>query len=225
MNNIELVVFDWDGTLMDSTGAITESIQLAAADLNLPIPSDADASHVIGLGLQDALKLAVPSLPGSRLAEFVERYRVHYFERDQVLRPFAGAETLLLALNARQVPTAIATGKSRIGLDRALQSVAWQHFFKSSRCADEGLPKPDPWMLNQLCQQLGVAPQQTVMIGDTSHDLRMAQAAGAWSVAVTYGAHPEDELRRAGAVAYCDSPADLQQFLLPRCINPARYQG
>ena len=219
MNNIELVVFDWDGTLMDSTRAIAESIQLAAGDLGLRVPDFEAATHVIGLGLKDALRIAVPTLPPERLNDFVDRYKVHYLERDLLLRPFAGVVELLTELKSRQIPTAIATGKSRIGLDRALQSVGWGHFFQTSRCADEGIPKPDPWMLNEVCRELGFSPKKTVMIGDTSHDLLMAEAAGAWSVAVTYGAHSLTELERVGAAGYCNSPHALQQFLMPRCLG------
>ena len=219
MNNIELVVFDWDGTLMDSTRAIAESIQLAAADLGLPVPDDEAASHVIGLGLKDALRTAVPSLPPGRINEFVDRYKVHYFERDLLLRPFEGAVELLEELKSRRIPAAIATGKSRVGLDRALESIGWRHYFKTSRCADEGIPKPDPWMLNEVCRELGHLTGNTVMIGDTSHDLLMAKTAGAWSVAVTYGAHPLSELERIGAASYCDSPTTLRQFLIPRCVS------
>lgn len=221
MKDIALVVFDWDGTLMDSTRAITESIQLAARDLDLPVPSDQEASHVIGLGLHDALKLAVPSLPPSRLTEFVERYSVHYLERDRVLQPFAGAEDLLRALKNRRIATAIATGKSRLGLNRALDSVGWGHYFETSRCADEGIPKPDPWMLNELCRQMASAPGKTVMIGDTSHDLLMAKAAGVWAIAVTYGAHPMAELQRIGAAGFCDSATELRELLLPLCVSRA----
>lgn len=214
MKPIGLVVFDWDGTLVDSTRAIAESIQGAARDLGLPVPSDAAASHVIGLGLKDALRISVPDLPADLLPAFVERYRVHYFERDTALKPFAGIQTLLDTLQNAGVPLAVATGKGRLGLNRALATAGWQGCFVTTRCADEGKPKPDPDMLFEVCRQVGVPPARTVMVGDTSHDIHMAHSAGAWSIGVTYGAHPRDELERAGAHHLCQDPAELLNHLL-----------
>ena len=213
---IALVVFDWDGTLMDSTAAIVEAIQAAAADREVPVPTRAQAAHVIGLGLHEALARAVPALPAERLPAFVERYRLHYLRRDPALAPFAGVERLLSALAAAGVPMAIATGKSRVGLDRALAQTGWSQRFVASRCADEGRPKPDPWMLNDLCAALEASPQRTVMIGDTTHDLDMAAAAGARAVAVTWGAHPAAELAQRSPDAALDTVEALQAWLLPR---------
>ena len=213
---IALVVFDWDGTLMDSTAAIVEAIQAAAADLELPVPTQAQAAHVIGLGLHEALARAVPALPPERLPAFVERYRIHYFRRDPTLAPFAGVDRLLSALEAAGVPMAVATGKSRVGLDRALAQTGWSRRFVASRCADEGRPKPDPWMLNDLCSALDAPPQRTVMIGDTTHDLDMAAAAGTRSVAVTWGAHPAAALAQRAPDAALDTVEALQAWLLAR---------
>ena len=218
-NLIQLVVFDWDGTLMDSTGAISESIRLAAADMGLPVPTVAAANHVIGLGLADALAHAVPSLKKQDMSAFSARYRHHYMVRDQQLQVFDGAAQLLSALNRAGVPVAIATGKSRLGLNRALATAAWNHHFVTSRCADEGNPKPHPWMLLDICAELTVAPASTVMIGDTTHDLTMARSAGARSVAVSYGAHPLDQLHQCQPETVCGSIDQLRHWLLPRLAS------
>lgn len=214
--DFDLVVFDWDGTLVDSTGAITESIRGAAADLGLAIPTREQASHVIGLGLHDALRLAVPDLANERLPAFVERYGCHFLKQGQSFLPFDGIRELLGELNGSRQWVAIATGKSRVGLNRGLEQMGWQRQFITTRCADEGRPKPDPWMLLDICEELGVSPSRAVMIGDTTHDLGMARDAGAASIAVTYGAHPHAELDAFGATAIVHSVAQLREWLVPR---------
>ena len=159
-----LVVFDWDGTLMDTTGAIVHAIRQSAADLGLPVPSPERAAHVIGLGMLDALAHAVPELPRERVPEYLERYRLHYFSRDATLAPFEGIVGLLERLAASDAWVAVATGKSRAGLDRALEQTGWSRFFVTTRTADEGAPKPDPWMLRDICEELGVDAGDAVMI-------------------------------------------------------------
>lgn len=212
----DLVVFDWDGTLIDSTGAITEAIRSSAGDLGLEVPTRERASHVIGLGLLEAIHYAVPAIKREQIPAFVERYRHHFLSKDADLVPFEGIESLLFELHTQGAVLAIATGKSRVGLDRGLVHTGWGPRFRTTRCADEGAPKPDPWMLNDICAELEVAPQRTVMIGDTTHDLRMAASAGAGAVAVTYGAHPVDELGAHAPLAMAASVADLRSWLLPR---------
>jgi phosphoglycolate phosphatase len=213
-----LLVFDWDGTLVDSTQAISRAMQYAARDLGLDVPSDRQASHVIGLGLHEALRLAVPGLPSARLPEFVDRYRHHYLARDAGLAPFEGIDSLLVELRHCGAMLAVATGKSRAGLDRALDQMQWRPYFESSRCADEGEPKPHPWMLRDLCDELEVAAEQVVMVGDTTHDLSMAKAAGCRAIAVTYGAHPRDVLLQEPSVAVVDHVPALREALL-RCLG------
>jgi phosphoglycolate phosphatase len=213
LERFDLVVFDWDGTLIDSTVAITRSIQAAAADLGLPVPSDEQASHVIGLGLQDALARAVPQLRPEQAKDFSLRYRHHYFAADATLELFAGARELLAALRVRGLPVAVATGKSHVGLMRAFGYTGMAGVFAATRCADQTHPKPHPAMLLELADQLLVEPERTLMIGDTTHDLQMAAAAGAGAVGVTYGAHPREQLAACAPLALVDSIAELHAWL------------
>lgn len=208
-----LVVFDWDGTLMDTTAAIVHAIRQSAADLGLAVPTLQQAAHVIGLGMSEALAYAVPDLQPASLPHYLERYRSHYFARDGALAPFAGIESLLADLAASDAWVAIATGKSRSGLQRALEQTGWAPYFITTRTADEGAPKPDPWMLSDICEELGVSPAETVMIGDTTHDLDMAIAAGTAAIGVTYGAHPRAELASRSPLALVDRAEQLAEVL------------
>ena len=209
-----LIVFDWDGTLIDSSSAIVECIQQAARDMGLEVPDRERASHVIGLGLDDSLRHAVPGLPAERTREFVACYRREFVAREGRMRLFPGILELLEALRARGHALAVATGKSRRGLERALDACGLRPYFAASRCADETEPKPHPAMLHELMRELASPPAQALMVGDTSHDLRMAAAAGVDCVAVCYGAHPEGELRALQPRACFASVPDLRQWLL-----------
>ncbi len=215
LERFDLVVFDWDGTLIDSTATIARCIQAAAADLDLPVPDFERASHVIGLGLRDALALAVPDLDAARVAAFSERYRVHYLAAEYQCDLFEGARELIDALRARQLPLAIATGKSRAGLARALAAANLERVFAATRCADQTHPKPHPAMLLELTEELRVEPARTLMIGDTTHDLQMAAAARTRAVGVTHGAHRADALRELAPLALFDSLRELHAWLLP----------
>lgn len=208
-----LVVFDWDGTLIDSAGAIAECIQAASREMGLPVPDRERASHVIGLGLHDSLMHAVPELPRERYRDFAERYRRHFLERESSMSLFAGVPQLLTGLVQRGHLLAVATGKSRAGLDRALAASALGGHFAATRCADETNPKPHPAMLQELMEEVGTEPQRVLMIGDTSHDLEMARNAGTDAVAVTYGAHPEHALRTLNPRGCVASIEDLAGWL------------
>lgn len=211
-----VVIFDWDGTLMDSTRDIVTAIQGACRDLELPVPTDAQAAWVIGLSLDEALKAAVPDLKKSMERIFLERYRHHYLLGDKSLRLFDGVSGMLDDLNARGVTLAVATGKSRVGLNRALDSTALHRRFAATRCADETFGKPHPAMLHELMDELLVEPAQVVMVGDTSHDLRMAANAGVHGLGVTYGAHPEDELRACAHQDIVRDVPSLHRWLVER---------
>ena len=212
----KVAVFDWDGTLVDSTRAIVIAMQNAAADLGLPVPTAAQASHVIGLGLHDALQMAVPTLTQERLPAYIDRYRVHYMSRDAQLGAFEGIEPMLDALTQAGIALAVATGKSRQGLNRALDQFDWRRRFVATRCADEGEPKPHPWMLQDLALELDIAPSDMLMIGDTTNDLGMARAAGASAIGVTYGAHERSQLLREPSLMLVDSVPDLRLALFSR---------
>lgn len=209
----ELIVFDWDGTLMDSAAAIASAIRAAAMDLGLDPPSEARARHVIGLGLEDALAQAMPQLEPQRYGEISERYRYHYLAQDQGLSLFSGALELLEELSNAGHMLAIATGKSRLGLDRALEVSGVGSFFHGTRCADECFSKPHPQMLDELIAEFGTRPETTLMIGDTTHDLQMARNAGVAALAVSYGAHPRQVLEAESPLLCANSVIDLAAWL------------
>ncbi len=217
--NYSLIVFDWDGTLMDSTPAIIAAIQGACRDLGLPVPPDEAAGWVIGLGLADAMRAVVPELDPSQWASFSERYRFHYYTRDPELRLFPGVEEMLHRLSLAGAQLAVATGKSRQGLDRSLQSTGLASAFAATRCADETFSKPNPAMLHELMDELLAEPLDTVMIGDTSHDLNMARNAGVHGVGVSYGAHPLEELQGAEPRIIVHSVPELTQWLHERSLT------
>jgi phosphoglycolate phosphatase len=211
--NFDLIVFDWDGTLLDSAAAIVHAIQSACVDIGATVPDAPTARSVIGLGLVVALARAVPDLPASRHQELAGRYRYHYLARDHELVLFDGVSELLTTLQSRGHTLAVATGKSRAGLDRALGHTGIGRFFAATRCADESVSKPAPDMVLELMDELAFDPSRTLVVGDTTHDLLMARHAGCASVAVTYGAHPLAELLGAQPLAHCESVDELDVWL------------
>ncbi|TMH13249.1 MAG: HAD family hydrolase [Betaproteobacteria bacterium] len=209
----DLIVFDWDGTLFDSTALITRCIQSACADVGVAVPSDRDASYVIGLGLVEALQHAAPDLPRERYPELGNRYRHHYFARQHEIVLFDGALTMLHSLKQRHHWLGVATGKSRRGLDEALNSAQLKGVFDGTRTADETASKPDPQMLLELMREFGVDPERTLMIGDTTHDLQLAANAGTPRVAVSYGAHEADAFDDFEPLHVAHTMADLHDWL------------
>ena len=185
----DLIAFDWDGTLFDSTAIIARCIQAAVRDVGGTVPSDEQATHVIGLGLAQALAHAAPDVPRERYPELGARYRHHYMARHDDISLFDGVLPMLADLKSRHHLLAVATGKSRQGLDLALSGVELHGIFDASRTADETAGKPDPRMLHELMREFGTDPGRVLMIGDTTHDLQMAVNAGCASVGVSYGAH------------------------------------
>ncbi|RZI97439.1 MAG: HAD family hydrolase [Rubrivivax sp.] len=188
----DLIAFDWDGTLFDSTTIITRCIQAAVRDVGGAVPSDRDASYVIGMGLMQALAHAAPDVPPEKYPELGNRYRHYYTKHQDDITLFDGVLPLLADLKARHHLLAVATGKSRRGLDEALSDVQLRGVFDGSRTADETAGKPHPRMLHELMREFDVAPERTLMIGDTTHDLQMAVNAGCAGVGVSYGAHEPD---------------------------------
>ncbi|TAK41035.1 MAG: HAD family hydrolase [Betaproteobacteria bacterium] len=208
-----LIVFDWDGTLIDSAATIVECIQAAAREMALPVPDEARARHVIGLGLNDSLRHAVPMLPRGQYADFAERYRQQFLAREDALQLFPGVRALLERLARRGHRLALATGKSRRGLDRALGASGLGEYFAASRCGDETHPKPHPAMLLELLRELGAQAPAALMVGDTSHDLQMARSAGVDALGVTYGAHSAAELRGLAPLECLASVEELARWL------------
>jgi phosphoglycolate phosphatase len=209
----DLIVFDWDGTLFDSTRLIARCIQAACVDVGTTVPSDRDASYVIGLGLADALRHAAPELPRERHRELAERYRHHYHARLDDIVLFDGTLPMLQALKARNHWLGVATGKNRAGLDDALRRSSLGDLFDATRCADETASKPDPRMLNELMRELGSTPARTLMIGDTTHDLQLAANAGCASVAVSFGAHAHGEFSSFRPLHVAATTAELAEWL------------
>lgn len=209
----DLIAFDWDGTLFDSTAIIVRCIQQAAVDVGGVRPSDEAAAYVIGMALAPALAHAAPDVPPEKYPELGSRYRHHYMAQQNVISLFTGVLPMLAELKARHHWLTVATGKSRRGLDDVLQSRQLQGVFDGSRTADETAGKPDPRMLQELMREFGVEPERTLMIGDTTHDLQMARNAGCASVGVSYGAHEPTDFGALEPRFIAHSVADLHQWL------------
>ncbi len=209
----QLIVFDWDGTVMDSTAVIATSIQSACRDLGLPVPSDEAARHVIGMGLVQALQHAVPEAPEHMYEPLADRYRHYFLSQDQSIPLFAGAHETIEELHDAGYALAVATGKSRKGLERVLDSSGLRRYFHASRTADETFSKPHPAMLQELMDELGMKPEEVLMVGDTTHDLQMAINAGVDAVGVTHGAHPEEQLSALKPRALLDDFHELRAWL------------
>lgn len=209
----DLIVFDWDGTLMDSTAIIASSIQAACRDMGVAEPDDATARHVIGLGLGEALRFAVPSLPEHQYGDLAARYRHHYLSKGEDIPLYAGAQDTLEELLAAEYLLAVATGKNRNGLNRVLESSGLKRYFHATRTADETASKPHPAMLHELMEELEVEPERVLMIGDTTHDLQLAINAGVDALGVTHGAHPEHALRELKPLALLDDFVALRTWL------------
>ncbi len=209
----DLIVFDWDGTVMDSTAVIAGSIQAACRDLGMTVPDDETARHVIGLGLQQALRYAVPGMPEELMPEMVARYRHHFLSQDQAIPLFAGARETIEELHDAGYWLGVATGKNRAGLDRALESTGLKKYFHATRTADQTFSKPHPAMLFELMDELAVSPERTLMVGDTTHDVQLAQNANVDVVAVGHGAHPPEQLQELNPLALVEDFAQLRAWL------------
>ena len=212
----DLIAFDWDGTLIDSTALIAGSLQLAAADLDLIVPSREDAQHVIGLGLAQAMAWLFPDLPAEKYQALIERYRFHYLQKDSEMSLFEGVLDVLMVLRERGYLLAVATGKARHALDRALVLTDMGRHFHATRCADETFSKPHPLMLLELIEEFAVEPGRVLMVGDTTHDLQMAANAGTAAIAVTCGAHPREQLLLEPHLAMLQDVRALPEWLACR---------
>ena len=209
----DLLIFDWDGTLMDSAGVIVDSIQRACEDIGLSAPSDHASRQIIGLGLTQALQALLPDLPADDYPRLVERYRHHYLGRDEQIPLFEGVASGIQQLHGHGFQLAVATGKSQLGLSRALESSGLGAWFAATRCADQTHSKPHPAMVLELIDEQDADPVRTLVIGDTSHDLLMASNAGVASLGVTYGAHEAHDLHPHAPLALMNSFAEVHAWL------------
>ncbi|EGT3625658.1 HAD family hydrolase [Morganella morganii] len=232
----DLVIFDWDGTLMDSIGKIITCIENMARALHLPIPSESDIRDIIGLSMTEALRVLFPhglNLSASSVysqpqhpknafgqgeddqyQQMRAEFKAQYLHLDATPTPlFAQAPLLIDQLHTQGYQLAVATGKARAGLDRVFEQTGLGRYFVASRCADEVHSKPHPEMISSLLKELSIAPNRALMVGDSLLDLTMAANAGIDSVGVTYGAHSAEKLLRAKPIALIDSPAQLLQYL------------
>ncbi len=208
-----MLVFDWDGTIMDSTSLIADCIRHAARASGLPEPGETEAKSVIGLGALDSIARLFPGIDAERAQSFGAHYRSHFLARDHESPLYEGMREMLASLDRPERILAVATGKSRRGLDRALGYSGLAGRFHFTRCADEGFPKPHPDMLERLMQFAGVERGEVLMIGDTTHDLDLARNAGVDAVAVAYGAHPFEVLADQRPRAVVKSVAELGEWL------------
>lgn len=215
MKQYDLVIFDWDGTLMDTVGKIVACMQQTARTLDVIEPSEQAVRDIIGLSMQEALNVLHPHADNELRQQMVEVYRQQYLSLNKMPSPlFSGAEQVLLQLKAADHLLAVATGKARVGLDRVLSATGLGQHFVASRCADEAKSKPHPQMLQQLLLQLDVPAARAVMIGDSVHDINMAHSAGIDAIGVSYGAHSRDKLATVAPKAIVDAPMQLLDVIL-----------
>ncbi len=212
-----LLVFDWDGTVMDSESRIVECLQAAIRDLGLPERSVEESKNIIGLGLREAVETLYPGSSDQLHSDLVARYRHYFLAEDSIPSPlFPGAAELLESLNDAGYLLAVATGKGRRGLDRVLDETGLGSLFVTSRCADESFSKPHPQMLEYIMDFTGSEPDETLMIGDTEYDMEMASNASTHALAVSYGVHELERLQRHQPVGVIDALTELQPWLLSR---------
>ncbi|GGP17523.1 HAD-IA family hydrolase [Silvimonas iriomotensis] len=212
--DFDLLVFDWDGTLMDSTGTITRAIQRAFADAGLPVPEQEKAAYVIGYGLKEAMQYLAPEADDAAVARIVEAYKHHYLAEDGQLVLFDGVTEALPKFREAGYMLAVATGKSRVGLNRALGTTGLGDLFEVTRTADEAFSKPHPAMLEYILDYTGVVPKRAIMIGDTTHDLQIGLNAGTATLSLGCGAHPSAALQALNPLAHFDRFADLATWIL-----------
>jgi phosphoglycolate phosphatase len=213
MSRYELIVFDWDGTLMDSTGHIVNCMQQAIKQLSIPSLDDSAISHIIGLALTEAAITLYPDASDTVIQQLANTYKQVWLESSFDPQLFDNAFSLIQQLSEKEYFLGVATGKSRRGLDKVLKSTALSDFFHATRCADECHSKPHPQMLEELIDYCGVDPKATLMIGDTEYDLQMAHNAGADSLGVSHGAHSTELLRACQPRNIVDNLFQVQQWL------------
>jgi phosphoglycolate phosphatase len=214
----DCITFDWDGTLFDSTAIIVRCIQAAVVEVGGARPTDSQASYVIGLGLMQALAHAAPDVPKEKYPALGEAYKRRWALHVDDVSFFPGTMPMLLSLQSCGYKLAVATGKSRRGLDevlqRELEGIKLSALFDASRTADQTAGKPDPLMLHELMEELDVKPERMLMIGDTTHDLLLARNAGVASVGVSFGAHAHEAFAEYSPLFVAHSMQELHDWLL-----------
>jgi phosphoglycolate phosphatase len=210
----DLIVWDWDGTLADSTGMITKAVVDAAAQVGLPKLDPAAARNIIGLGLKESIHALFGDLPAEQAQALARQYTANYYAGESEIPLFAGAKETIIELNRRGFKLAVATGKGRRGLNLALEHCGLTPYFLTTKTVDECFSKPHPQMLDELMDELIVRPERTLMIGDTSYDLQMASNAGVPAAAVTFGAQSRDKLLSYNPVQMFHQFSDLSTWLL-----------
>lgn len=211
----KLIVFDWDGTLMDSVAHIVFSLQTAITELNLSPKTDDEIKNIIGLGLREAFLALYPHSNTNELIELTASYRKRFFQQQEnPSELFPGVRELIDNLLQQDYLLAIATGKGRNGLDKVLMETGLEQYFPITRCADESHSKPHPQMLHDIMQYYGIGPEETIMVGDTEYDLHMANNASANSLGVTYGVHEKQRLLDCKPLGLVNNVQELQQWLL-----------
>ncbi|MAA61910.1 HAD-IA family hydrolase [Idiomarina loihiensis] len=215
MYDKRLVVFDWDGTLMDSIGRIVSSMQNTAQHTGLPVPTEISVRDIIGLSLEPAIEKLFGVLNAAQLNSFLTQYRDEYVDLNTTPSPlFHDAKAVLSQLSHAGYRLAVATGKARRGLQRVWAESETEHYFDTSRCASETKGKPDPQMLYEIMNELKTQPEHTLMVGDSVHDMKMAVAAGVQAIGVSFGVHDAERLREAGATIVVDSLSELSNKLV-----------
>jgi len=218
----QLVIFDWDGTLMNSAQKIANSIRGAANRVGLPEPSDQQAKNIIGLGLQEALRQLFPAESPSAIDNLISVYKHYFTNIDNTQQGlFSNVEKGLIKLNQHGVMLAVATGKARQGLRQAFAQVGLEEQFAITRCADETRSKPHPEMLLEILEFTAINPQNSIMIGDTTYDMEMAENAGMHGLGVSYGVHRAHALMCAKALAVASSFDEVVEWLLDGRVEKA----
>jgi phosphoglycolate phosphatase len=209
-----LVVFDWDGTLIDSEAQIVSAMQAAVNDVGLQTRTDDEIRNIIGLGLAEAISTLFPESCNEKYSQLVDRYRYHFLsESAEGSQLFPDVKSILEELTEMGYFLAVATGKGRRGLNKSLAETGLEAFFHSTRCADETLSKPNPQMLMEIMDELGVYPHETLMVGDTEYDLQMARNANTKSIAVSYGVHDKERLLACEPLGCLDDLKDIMHWL------------
>jgi phosphoglycolate phosphatase len=210
----DLIVWDWDGTLADSTGMITQAILKAAEQVGLPAVSMQTARNIIGLGLREAIHALYGDLPAETAQQLATQYTANYYAGESEIPLYANAAETIVSLNRQGFKLAVATGKGRRGLNLAMEHCGLTKYFHATRTVDECFSKPHPQMLDELMEDLVVMPERTLMIGDTSYDLQMAKNAGVNAIGVTYGAHTAEQWQHLNPIQQFNDFTSLSKWLL-----------